>query len=273
MRSFACIIYMVFLVWATVTCSFTCRTSVWKQHFVQNTGRAVIRPTLPTVRHSACGHSRSHQYAANNDGTSVASSAPTIRMELVNINKLFFRASWLSWWAQIILSVVSSVILTFANAVRPVGTKVSYLWISGVSFSSVGVLLALMNSFWTWNVTRLCRRISLRKVQENKVAVLLKRYSQISVAISLVGMTFSLLGAEQIVGTLASKMLSSGGGYAPFMAPSLNTMNGIAGLGTTPIQAVDIFLVQANTNSMLAHFSSLLCYILLQTRLSAIVAK
>jgi hypothetical protein len=38
--------------------------------------------------------------------------------EFINFLKLAFRVTWLSWWAQIILTVISSVILTFANTVR-----------------------------------------------------------------------------------------------------------------------------------------------------------
>jgi hypothetical protein len=76
-------------------------------------------------------------------------------------------------------------------------------------------------------------------------------------------MMFALLSAEQIVGTLASKILSAGSvGYG---APAGVTLNGA--LAAMPIQAVDIFLVQANTNSLLSHFTSLVCYLFLQTRL------
>jgi hypothetical protein len=52
------------------------------------------------------------------DGKSNVESAT---QSVPNINKLFVRCSWISWWFQIILSVVSAVILTFANSVRQGG--------------------------------------------------------------------------------------------------------------------------------------------------------
>ena len=54
-------------------------------------------------------------------------------------------------------------------------------------------------------MTRLKRRLSLNKIKENALLPTLKRSSKISVVLSLVGMFVTLLGAEQIVGTLASK--------------------------------------------------------------------
>ena len=54
-------------------------------------------------------------------------------------------------------------------------------------------------------MTRLKRRLSLNEIKENAILPTLKRSSKISVVLSLVGMFVTLLGAEQIVGTLASK--------------------------------------------------------------------
>lgn len=175
---------------------------------------------------------------------------------ILNISKLYSRSSWISWWIQIILSVISGVILTFANTVRQSDSRnIAYLWGSGFAFSSIGVLLAFINSLWTWNITLLTRRIVFKKIQGKNAIASLKKYSRISVAISLLGMLFSLIGAEQIVGTLASKILSSSG-FSPVFTANVS-----------PFQAVDIFLVQANTNALVSHFASLTCYILLQTQL------
>ena len=82
------------------------------------------------------------------------------------------------------------------------------------------------------------KRASKQKISIENVIPTLKKYSKISVRLSLVGMLVSLLGAEQIVGTLASKVLSQQG-YVPVMAA--------VGAAGPQIQALDIFLVQANT--------------------------
>lgn len=177
-----------------------------------------------------------------------------------NVNKLVIRSSWLSWWFQIVLSVISGVILTFANTVRKGGNAQS-LWSSGFAFSTIGVVIAFLNAGWTWSITRLSRRITANKIQPVKVFPTILHYCRISVILSLVGMFVTLLGAEQIVGTLASKVLGQGSGFYPIISP------GSIGTSTSALQALDIFLVQANTNVMVAHFAPLTCYLWLQTQI------
>ena len=158
---------------------------------------------------------------------------------------------------------MSGVILTFANTVRKGGNSQS-LWSSGFAFSTIGVVIAFLNAGWTWSMTRLSRRIIANKIQPDKVFPTLRRYSRISVILSLVGMFITLLGAEQIVGTLAAKVLGQGsGGFYPIMTTGAPIM----GQSTNVLQALDIFLVQANTNTMVAHFSPLTCYLWLQTQI------
>ena len=119
-----------------------------------------------------------------------------------SFGKLTFRLSWISWWFQIVLTVISSVILTFANTVRQTSNAQS-LWSSGFAFSSIGVVVSYFCAFLTWNNSRLAVRNANPLGFEQ-----LRKCFQFSVTTCLIGMFATLLGAEQIVGTLASKVLS-----------------------------------------------------------------
>ena len=180
-------------------------------------------------------------------GGSVAQTA-----DVKPLSRKYMRLTIFSWWCQIVLSVVSGVILTFAQSVRKSGTSMMGFWSSGFALSTVGVGMAFVNSFWTWNMTRAARRAYLGKMETEKVVPTFRRYSRISITISLLGMFLSLLGAEQIVGTLASKVLSSQG-YVPVVAAGVSQIS--------QVQALDIFLVQANTNAILAHFVPLTSFL------------
>ena len=196
------------------------------------------------------------------DGKS--SSAATVGMDTIstvrNVNQLFRRCTWISWWVQLVLSVISSVILVFANTVRQAGMKQS-LWSSGFSFSVIGVVICLMNTFWTWNAGRLSARIVSRKIPESAVFPTMRRYCQISVITALVGMFITIISAEMIVGNLVSKTLLSSQviGVVPVLSAT--------GAAQNTLQALDIFLVQANTNALVAHFAPLSCYLFLQTQI------
>ena len=68
-----------------------------------------------------------------------------------------------------------------------------------------------------------------------------------------------MAGAEQIVGNLASKVLTSQGSFIPIVQT--------AGSAQNALQALDIFLVQANTNVLVAQFVPLVCNLFLQTQI------
>lgn len=170
--------------------------------------------------------------------------------------RLYYRSSWVSWWVQVVLTVISGVILTFANTVRQAAAKdAPSIWMNGFAFSVVSAIFSSVSVFWTWNTARSCLRLS--RVDSRRAASTLRKYCQTAVGLSLAGIFTNIIGAEQIAGTLASKVLSS------------QTIGGL--LATNQIanafQPLDIFLVQANTNVLVSHFASLLCYILLQTQL------
>lgn len=186
-----------------------------------------------------------------------AQSLPQSSINTISsLNRLFYRSSVACWWIQIILCVISGTILTFANTVRHQASH--SFWLSGFSLSAIGVCISFVNAFWTWNFTRLNRRIRTKKISVEKIIPTMRKYSRISVGLSLAGMLVTLLGAEQIVGNLASKVLSS---------QALFGVTTYAGGQSSALQPLDIFLVQANTNALVSHFAPLLCYNLLQTQL------
>ena len=64
-------------------------------------------------------------------------------------------------------------------------------------------------------------------------------------------MAISILGAECIVGTLAAKALTQGASL-------------VVDVSATPIQALDVLVVQASTNTIAARFFGLLASMRLQ---------
>lgn len=70
------------------------------------------------------------------------------------------------------------------------------------------------------------------------------------ILINIVGMASTLIGISTLVGLLVAKTLSNAS-VNPFMAS--------AAAGYNPVLALDVFLVQAATNTLLGHFLSLLC--------------
>ena len=70
------------------------------------------------------------------------------------------------------------------------------------------------------------------------------------VIINMLGLGSTLLGIQALVGVLVAKTLSNATAN-PFIASAAGVYN--------PVLALDVFLVQAATNTLLGHFLSLVC--------------
>jgi Protein of unknown function (DUF3611) len=188
--------------------------------------------------------------ALEEDGDSSDSSST--RLLLVETKKALQRASWLSWWSQVILTTVSSIILVFARNVliqqQPLLASSPKLFLS-----TGGLIVSVMSIIWTWgNGQRLSRRIVKPDTSAVKAALLLRRAIRVGVLLNLVGLLLHLLAAEQIVGALAIKVLTMPRSTATYLLGGA----GAAALEGS-LQPLDILIVQANTNSLLSHFCSL----------------
>lgn len=166
---------------------------------------------------------------------------------------------WVSFWTQIVLAAISSVILVFAagNFGRT-STPVPQPGIPGGAVpvptggvtpgSGVGLLLAVLGllalfagAFWAFRYTRLSRKLKLAGAEDRPKRGEAIRQLYLGLTINMLGMLFTILGAQAIVGSLVAKAFAQGFGF-------------LSGNFQGFINALDLFLVQANTNTILAHF-------------------
>jgi Protein of unknown function (DUF3611) len=162
-----------------------------------------------------------------------------------SLSPLVRRVAWTSWWCQVILSTVATVIVVFCRQVQRahLSTSIAPLWLS-----ASGLLTSAASILWTWATTRLARRLTTT-TSLSQATNWLTRTVQVGVRLNLLGLALHLLAAEQIVGVLSIKVL---------------TDRNVAALTTSSIQPLDILLVQANTNASLSHFLSLVALLYLQ---------
>ena len=184
---------------------------------------------------------------------------------IVETSKTLHRISWLSWWSQVILTVVSSITLIFArNVIRAVGSPSSISSSSnkaamggeGLLIAGTGLVVSFLSIIWTWGGARLGKRLLKKNTRRIEAAHMVRRAISVGVTLNLVGMALALVGAEQIVGSLAVKVLTQQGGV----------FGGVDRVAVQTLQPLDILVVQGNTNTLLSHFCSLVS-LLYQTKL------
>lgn len=177
---------------------------------------------------------------------------------LQQIASSFRLTGWISFWIQLVLTVISSLTLIFATAStrNPAATSSNPSTGIGGALTVFGILVLIFNMYWS-----LARYVAIGKQLRGSGTVRPKRADALRVirfglTASLVGMLVALLGAAAITGLLAAKAFSQGiGGF----------------VNTDPsrfIQPLDILVVQASINVILAQFAGIVASLWLLSRMS-----
>jgi hypothetical protein len=165
------------------------------------------------------------------------------------IAQAFRLYGWISFWLQLVLAVVSAGIL-LVPAVTQGGETSNPGTSTGLFLAGGGVIALFAGAFWAFRYTRMARRLQYASPDNRPKPKDAMQAIRIGLIIGLVGMLLTLLGAEAIVGSLFVKSLSQLG----------------AGIALDPsryIQPLDIFVVQAYTHTVVAHFAGIMTALLL----------
>ena len=164
---------------------------------------------------------------------------------------------WISFWVQLVLAVISIVVLLLfvffsrspTNSAANPGTSFGvFLAVCGIVTLGIGVYMAL-------RYTRIGRQLqspnpNLRPRKAETIPIL-----RMGLIVNLVGMLLTILGAWTIVGTLTAKSISQVQ-TAVYADPS------------KLISSLDMFAVQANINTIAAHFAGIVATLWLINRIN-----
>lgn len=185
---------------------------------------------------------------------SQSSSSP-----LVEIAQAFRIVGWISFWSQLVLGVVASVILGFSSLSREVAVDQKTVGTGlGIFFAVTAVINLGGAIFWAFRYTRIARQLQSVNANNRPRKAETVQLLQAGVIINLVGLLLALVGAEAIVGALLTKALT---------LPQVGT--GVFQIDPSRIiRPLDIFVVQANTQTLAAHFIGLVASIWLLNRVT-----
>ncbi|MGB3615889.1 MAG: DUF3611 family protein, partial [Elainellaceae cyanobacterium] len=125
----------------------------------------------------------------------------------------------------------------------------------GLLFAIAGLVTLAIGAYWSFCYTRFARELDGMRgsVHPKKSAVI--HLLQQGVLINTIGMVLTLLGVEVIVGTLLAKSLTQAGGLALYNNSQL-------------IEPLDMLVIQANINTIVAQFVGIILASRLTGRLS-----
>jgi Protein of unknown function (DUF3611) len=165
------------------------------------------------------------------------------------ISGSFRLVGWISFWIQVVLGVVSSAVLLFSSVslgARSGGTPNPGTG-AGLFLAGLGLLAAYISAFWAFRYARIGQRLRSRDTGKRPTPKEAIQALRLGLVISLAGMLLTLMGGQALIGSLLAKALAQPQGGAAIFNP--NNVNQY-------VEAFDIFIIQANTNILLAHFTS-----------------
>ncbi|MTJ09198.1 DUF3611 family protein [Anabaena sp. UHCC 0204] len=174
------------------------------------------------------------------------------------IAQKFRLAGWISFWIQLVLGVVSGVILLlYAISSQRPGSPANnpgtgfglFLAICGLITLGVGIYLA-------FRYTRISKDLQSSNPNNRPRKSETVQVLRLGIWVNLGGILFTLLGAQAIVGSLAARAITQ----TQFLFGTQGNQPFISGL--------DMFVVQANINTISAHFSGLIASLFLLNRIT-----
>jgi hypothetical protein len=154
----------------------------------------------------------------------------------------------ISFWLQLILGVISGLILVFATISGSVGRQPAQGGNQGtgfgVFFAICGLVTLGVGAYFAFRYTRISKNLREANAAGRPSKADTLQIIRLGLIVNLVGMLLTIVGAQAIVGSILAKSLSQPQGALGFGAVDLNRF----------VQPLDLFVVQANTNTIAAHF-------------------
>jgi hypothetical protein len=179
-------------------------------------------------------------------GAAVPSHIQQISSDLRTIGRI-------SFWLQLVLGVISAVLLSFGTLIllssnqRTKGIEV------GILAAIAGVVILAIAIFFTRRYMQYSKDILSPDPKERPKKKDTLQLIKTGLIFNLVGMLLTIFGAEALVGIILQKSL---------LIPQAT----ITADPNKFINSADVLIVQANTNSIAAHFAGLVCSLWLLNR-------
>lgn len=151
-----------------------------------------------------------------------------------------------SFWLQLVLGVISTLILIFAsfssNIGRPAAQGSSQGTGFGIFFALCGLVALGAGTYFAFRYTRTARLLLASNAAGRPSKADTLQIIRLGLIVNMVGMLVTILGAFATIGSILAKSFSQFQGALTALDPSRF------------VQPADLFVVQANTNTIAAHF-------------------
>lgn len=174
------------------------------------------------------------------------------------IGQIFTLTGWISFWIQLVLGVVSGVILLLygISSQKPGSSGNNPGTGFGIFLAICGIVGLGVGIYMSFRYTRIGNALQSSNASNRPRKSETLQVLRLGSYVSLAGILATLLGAQAIVGTLAARAITQ--------TQLLLSTQGNQGF----ITGLDMFVVQANINTISAHFAGLVAALWLMNRIN-----
>jgi hypothetical protein len=183
--------------------------------------------------------------------------APSVPPPVQKVSSNLQRWGFWGFWSQLVLGIISIVTLLFSTPVlfdKKEANPANQFGVICAFLSIIILTIAVFGFYIRYN--KIGKKIQNPEARERPKKSDTLQLIRIGLILNLGGMLLAILGAEALVGLALGKSLS--------LAPQL--------IGSNPqnfVNSLDLLIIQANTNTITAHFAGIVTSLLLLNRISS----
>ncbi|MBD2578816.1 DUF3611 family protein [Oscillatoria sp. FACHB-1406] len=161
------------------------------------------------------------------------------------------------FWVQLVLGVVSLVTVLFsAPSLLTAQTKTTQGVGFGVFSAVLGLIILAIGIYFSFRYTLIARMLQSPNPSDRPKKLDTLQVIRMGLMVNLVGMLLTIIGAEAIVGIVLLKSLA--------IAPGVVA----AGDRREFVNSIDLLVIQANANTIAAHFAGIVTSLSLLNRIT-----
>jgi Protein of unknown function (DUF3611) len=166
------------------------------------------------------------------------------RSSLQQTSAALRKAGWLGFWIQLVLGVISTAVLVFYIIFsQGAGPSSGSPGIGmGLFFAIAGVVALAIAIYFAFRYTRLAHQLRGERGEKPSKGSTI-RTIRMGLVASLAGMVLTVVGTQAIVGSVLAIAL---------MNPQAMVLR-TAGVSTQLVSPLDLFIIQANLNTITGH--------------------
>jgi hypothetical protein len=180
---------------------------------------------------------------------------PSLPPAVQKVSSNLQRWGFWSFWLQLVLGIVATVTLLFSTPALFEPEKRSGGSQFGIFCAFVGIVLLVTAIILSFRYRKIGKKIqnpnpSMRPKKSDTLQLI-----KIGLIFNLVGMLFAIFGAEALVGLTLGKLIN-----LPQQSVTANPED--------YVNASDLLIIQANTNTIAAHFTGIVTSLVLLNRIT-----